>query len=67
VIPASRDLWVGSNARNVDKQDFETVLERPEPVSTPDVQRQFALWYRQINQGIAPVISRLILARSAMY
>ena len=44
------DLRVCTDACDVDKRDFEAALERPELVSTPDVQRQLAFRYRQIHQ-----------------
>jgi hypothetical protein len=44
------DLRVYPDARDVNERDFEAALERPELVSAPDVQRQFALCYRQIHQ-----------------
>jgi EamA-like transporter family len=49
VVPAVRDLRVGSNARDVDKRDFQTALECPELVSASNVQRQFPLGDRQID------------------
>jgi hypothetical protein len=42
----------------VDKRDFETALESPELVGTPDVQRQFAFRYPQIHQGEVPFTIR---------
>jgi len=39
----------------MDEWDFEVALQCPELVSTPDMQRQFAFCYRQIDQRIAPV------------
>jgi len=50
VIPPTRGLRVSPDTRNVDQRYFETALESPELVSTPDVQRQFAFCYRQIHQ-----------------
>ena len=50
VIPAACGLRVCSDAPDVDKRDFEAALECPEFVSAPDVQRQLAFRYRQINQ-----------------
>jgi len=38
VVSAASDLPVGSDACDVDKRDFEAVLERPELVRASDVQ-----------------------------
>jgi hypothetical protein len=56
VKPTACDLRVGSDACNVNKRYFEAALERTELVSAPDVQRQLAFRYRQIDQRIAPVL-----------
>jgi len=50
VIAAACGFWVCTDARNVDKRDFQTAFESPELVGTTDVQRQLAFRYRQINQ-----------------
>jgi len=50
VIPAACGFGVCPDACHVDERYFEGALERPELVSTPDVQRQLAFRYGQINQ-----------------
>ena len=51
VIQTACGLRVSPDARNVYERDFEAVLEGPELVSAPDVQRQLAFRYRLIHQG----------------
>jgi hypothetical protein len=49
MIPTACNLRVGSDTRDVDEWDFEAALECPQLVSAPNVQRQIAFGYRQID------------------